>query len=700
MGRDDPRQRPTDFFELELEVSVPDGWLVAGPGRRDGNGGTFRFQPGAPLDEVALVASRFESVSADIAGMHAELLITSQHAQNLDLFAEAGGEITSWLEERIKTSAASGLTYPYTGYTMVEVPNSLRSYGGGWRLDTTLAPAGVLMMRESGFPTARFDRVLRNRDELAEQEGGVPRALARRARMFFENDFSGGNVFVGFARSCFLTVTAPQGPNALALEFVTENMAAEVVAGTRGYFSAHLFNPELQQVIGRSLGAYFGGNRRQGRFVDAMIRSSTARPEVWNTVLSTSLRDLEPYDDPQRSLDALTLKGGAVAESVVDTLGAPAAAQLLATVRDRCRGRHFTADDLQAAAAEQGLDLTAYLDEWLGATALPGFRVDNVRSYRLPDGDDGSARYQLALVLRNDEPVAGVAKVFYGVGRPGERGARPGRGRGQGGPPGPRGGGGPFRIESFDPVYLEGRSAVELGVVLSEPPVRLAVDPYLALNRERFTVDLPEVDEQATVDAEVIVGVAPVEWASSDDGTVVVDDLDSGFSVQNADGSDGLRLGARDRSGDAEGDDGLPELRFGRSAPTEWARWSAPALWGRYRHTATLVRAGDGDGRALFTATLPSPGSWDLEIHVPQGRRFPLGRWPLGTLHLQVLRDGQSVAETQIDAGAAAPGWNLVDGWSLDAGEVTVALSNRTDGEVVVADAIRWVPATTNGEAP
>jgi hypothetical protein len=69
-------------------------------------------------------------------------------------------------------------------------------------------------------------------------------------------------------------------------------------------------------------------------------------------------------------------------------------------------------------------------------------------------------------------------------------------------------------------------------------------------------------------------------------------------------------------------------------------------------------------------------------------------------VHLEVIRDGQSMGDASIDAGAAPRGWNLVDSWSLDSGEVTVALSNQSDGEMVVADAIRWVPATGTGEAP
>ena len=55
---------PPTYFEVELEVEVPAGWLVAGPGRRetlegDNDTARFRFRPGAPVPHVGLLASRF-----------------------------------------------------------------------------------------------------------------------------------------------------------------------------------------------------------------------------------------------------------------------------------------------------------------------------------------------------------------------------------------------------------------------------------------------------------------------------------------------------------------------------------------------------------------------------------------------------------------------------------------------------------------
>ena len=53
--------------------------------------------------------------------------------------------------------------------------------------------------------------------------------------------------------------------------------------------------------------------------------------------------------------------------------------------------------------------------------------------------------------------------------------------------------------------------------------------------------------------------------------------------------------------------------------------------------------------------------------------------------------------EIKFDSNAAAMGWNLAESIDLPEGETTVTLSNKTDGQFVVADAIRWSPSAGNG---
>ena len=242
-------------------------------------------------------------------------------------------------------------------------------------------------------------------------------------------------------------------------------------------------------------------------------------------------------------------------------------------------------------------------------------------------------------------------------------------------------------------IRIDGRSAERWGRVLSRPPTSVAVVPYLSLNRGPFRVPLGEVDADRIVNRDAFVGIEAVEWRPGDGDAVIVDDLDDGFRVTGEADRSGLRLGARGRD-DAEMDRGLPRADF-RGVPRVWSRAESSSAWGRYRHTVAVVRSGSGGQAAELTAELPSSGAWDLEIHLPEKRRFGRNRdW--GTWNLEIRSSAES-HEVSFDAGSADRGWNLVGAFDLSSGGVTVVLDNDTDGDVVVADAIRWTPS--GGEA-
>jgi len=661
--RDNPRKRPRDFFDLDLTVRLPEGWLAAGPGRRlDAEGAGFRFAPPAPVPEAALVASKFESRSAEIEGVVFEILLHPKHTQNLEILADASEEIHAWIRERMSEAKAFGLDYPYDALTLVEVPAALRGYAGGWRMDTAFAPPAMLLMRETSFPTARFDSAFRNPDAFKDREGGLARAKRDRVRAFFVNDFTGGNVFIGAARNFFVQQTAARGPEGLALDFVMENLSTLLLTDSRGYFSAHVFDEEMGQAIGTTMQSYFSDRSSPERtFADAAIEAFTARPEVWNTALGTALTDLDPWEDPARTVDVLTVKGGAVARSIHDALGPEKTGTLLAALRKAHRGRSYSFEDVKTAGRALGEDVEGLLGDWLNTTELAGFVGGKSDAYRLPDTADGTPRYQLQVTVRNDEPVPGIFRIHYWIGRGGQS----------------------ERVKS-DPIRLGGRRAIRFATLSSKPPTLVLIEPYLSLNRTSFRVPMKTVDEEKIVRVEPVEGTDEVPWEEPEETYVVVDDLDEGFQVTEGEDATGLRLGARAR--DVETDEGLPFQLFG-GLPSTWSRMINVQCFGKYRHTMAVVKSGSGNRKAIFTAPIPSAGEWDLEIHMTNKDRFGRAAW--GNWEMNVVH-GSKPTQVNFDSGAGTQGWNLVGTFDLPEGKVEVELSDKTDGRVVVADAIRW----------
>ena len=250
VGREDLSRDHADFFHLDLVVDVPSGWLVSGPGRQpqaEGAPRNHRFRTDSPIQEVALFASDFERRTVNVKGIELELLVTPEHMPNLGYFAEVGDEITKELADLFEKLEDADLAYPERVLSLVEVPSSLRTYRGGWRMDTVRTP-GIVLLREEGLPTIRTGYYDRQPPADRRQE-----YLVSRLHIYFLNAWNGGNAYQALAGN-LIGSTSPVGAGAVALDAVTRDLAYRVLnpwgPEMSVWFSAHSYDAD----------AYFGAS--------------------------------------------------------------------------------------------------------------------------------------------------------------------------------------------------------------------------------------------------------------------------------------------------------------------------------------------------------------------------------------------------------------------------------------------------------
>jgi len=527
----------------------------------------------------------------------------------------------------------------------------------------------MILMRESSFPTARFDVRYGDADDFQDVEGGQGRAQRDGLVRFFESDFNGGNPFLAASRSFFGFQTAGSGDEGVPLDFVWETLTTRLVTDRVGYFSIHLFDQKVGETFMGAGQQMRSPERVADSFAEVMIHMLTSRAEVWETLLEVSLVGMDPWEDPETTINVLNLKGGAMARSLMDRLGREKSGELLATLRANQEGEPYEREDVLEAGRAIGEDLESWLEVWIEDTALPGFLVDEVKTSRISDDEDGLPRYQTSLAVLNDEATPGMLRVEYRAGEGDDR-----------------------EDDSSDPIFVAANSAVQIGIVTSKTPRSIRVYPYLALNREPFTVQLPPLDEEEIVKAEPFVGARDHVWSTPETDVIIVDDLDPGFSVRESDSRGLLRVGGGSGAGEVM-DQGLPVYDPSRGRPSRWTRRPLSFAYGKYRHTTAMVRGGDGERQAVFATEIPRAGEWELEFHLPKRPTdgSGSGRGPSGNWALQVV-DSSGGRDVDFDASVSGSGWNSLGRFDLASGEVRVELSDQTEARYVYADAIRWTP--------
>lgn len=655
---------PEDYYMLDLTVEVPGEWRVAGPGSAEllssaGGRASYRFHPDAPVPHVRLLASTFARKSIEANGIQLQLLYFDGHDRNLAVFAETSDIVRDRLAEMFSTAQTLGLRYPYDALSLVETPASLRLYAGGWRMETAQAMPGVLVLRENGFLTSRFEAALSGSPLVDPAGKAMAERKAEMLVMHFENDFSGGNPFSGAARNFLLFQTSAEGEGSIAVNFVLNALATKLLTGRESFFSAHDFRPGGVTTRGQMLEP-----RGFASIAEGYRTTVIGRPSVWSAAREAPLSRLDVETDPGLALEVLTLKGEALAEALLEGLGREKTALLLSRLLDNHRGARYGYPDVLEAAAAVDIDLEGLLGDWLHATALPGFIPSAVTSRRIADDVGGNPQYRTHVSIYNGEAVPGPVQLRYDWGDT----KTPANDRT-----------GPFSIP--------GGGAVDAAIVTATPLRRLTMRPYLALNRVSADLALPFVDSETQHADAGWTGIRSSDWRPPPDDAIYVDDLDRGFSVRGQAGLESTNPLLED-----ELDEGLPEFVTFLPPPV-WSRTNSYHGWGIYRRTVALVASGPGDQVAVFTATLPQDGRWRLAYHLWQAKA-PEGmfqRFVPGAYDMTLVANGTRYA-VEFDATVSTNGWNELGEFELEAGPVALEVSNRTTGNVVFADAIRWEP--------
>lgn len=699
----DPTHQPRDFFVMDLAVEVPEGWRVAAPGKGRADGNRLRFSPGAPVTETTVVAAPLERFATSVGGVEFELLLHPAHVRHVEFLADVPGlteALVKRLGEFLEESQRLGIPYPFDGLSVVEVPARLRLYGGDWRMDSVQSRPGILLMREHGFPTARLNSRLFGLEGPAGSTQALARSKLLNVMEFFHRDRMGGNLPAGATDQLLLFRIQARGDGAELATALIGKLVSTQFGVPRTTFSAHAFTGTSlsrttaahPDTLAARLTSLVAGVVSRGFGAAGWDRN---HPSLWERAVYSVRPDITQAEDPHHAVATRALLGHVSAQALFDSLGRDGVAGLLRTLHSRHAGGALTLTDLEAAIAEIDAPLAPLIDDWAHTRPSPAFRASAVEVRRLEGDAADRGEYQVNVRVANQGSALGLVALEVGT----DHGDGPGV----------------LRRELSVPAAVAGHSSVEIGMVSAKLPHDAWLLSYFSQNRADARLVLTEVDDDRDWrDDPPHVGIRPVAWHPPAEAGIVVDDLDPGFSIESGPTSGLLRRLLAYVAPERDAmllDRGIPEYRDGFGEPSHtpasgtlrpgWSRQAFGAAWGRFRSTLARAVSGDGRERAVFTARFPNAGRWRLEYHIPDLSPRPRYSWwgtfsgewrggGLGTFDLALAAGDEEVA-IEFDGGHAAPGWNRLGTFTLDAGIARVVVSNRSSGETVIADAIRWL---------
>lgn len=661
----------SDFFEVELKIQLdaPSSWQVVGSVTSQSNPdkpGEYLTKPNIPVASIGLFASDFVSMSHDFDNVELALYLHSQHSKNLDALERYESELLAMINGRLQELEEDGFPIPYASLAFVEVPNKLRTIGGGWRMGRVNSLPGVILLKERGLPNLNFETMVKSVENTETEPEDRSNRVWSRLYSASENALGSEKLDSAIRDQIWNHLVSTSGEHGRALNLIFHIwMGRFTPSPTEGLFSVYA-TAQASRWTGLSLPA----TNLEGLFWREMDYSG--RPSVRNMAERTSLAGLAFHSDyHQQDFEVLFQKSLSIYQSLFWYFNFrrqnAERNRWLVELRRRFTGQRFTYNDVIDVARELDIDIHLFLGDWLSKDSLPGYEVAPGTPTRIANSEDGSPRFLFTFEIANTQETSGFLHT----------------------------------LRDTLPVFtLAGNSSKRLTVVREliskdQSGVSFIIDTGLSLNRGPIGFVLPT--EGVPIDE----SLAPVDQMEESDfvpksDEIIVDDLNSGFVVHQSKPLPLLfRYAPRDwfwvSTFHEDFDGTLTDIdhRF-MLLNARWVRRFEMNAHGRFRRTVALSRV----TRSLklhpvrFVAEIPVAGQWSLDfyVHKPSNQRE---YGSLANFNFEVENNAK-LWKTEVNPDSSEAGWKFVENFELDAGKTDVILVGATKPSIVYADAIRW----------
>lgn len=674
-------QTPMDTYFVDLDIHIANkNWKLAAPERLllvSEDSAHYKIQSEREVPHFAIVASEFHSTTMKAAGVEIELLIHPTHFSPAKSSTAIWNSIMSFVAERLTDLSVNGLPFPYRSLTFVEVPNHLRLVGG-YDMPFLYSQPGLVLIRESGIPTAKWEKTYERylRFELSENQ--IQHALTDWFLFYNDTNILGGNVLSTVAEQYFPFIDHLFGWENVALNFMQKFLITDVVRGPEGFY----FNPSDMSMVEElaDLTVIYPSFtldsllRRYDRSNPTQLDGETYYRLMLNdasfSVHSMKMSELLQSGDISLRRSAVEYRLADTYEALVALYGSAKLKKLLDREMARVAERsNSQSEDSANELSDSSKPLIPILNEWNESTVAPAFSTSDLEVVRV-EVENAPYTHRASFKIRNDSDVTGVVSFSNDL-----------------------------DLETVDTgicVEVPGQTAYQVNLYAEEDFYAVVVDTHYSQNiggKYLRPLTITAVDsEDITVEKEY-PPLTEISWNPHDGSTIIVDNLDPGFSLvgwesrQEPGFLNRVRWPWEPPRRPIRIIDGLE--RFDWNRPSSNQSWKfleqAWLSYGRYRPMALATHGNDVEN-ARFSADIPIGGQWSLSYFLFS--EYPLMRH-LG-VHNLVLHDSQGESQIKLDPKDGS-GWIPVGEFELSRSTVHLDLvSVDPPNSLRVADAIRW----------
>ncbi|QGY44547.1 xanthan lyase [Maribellus comscasis] len=656
------------FVNYNLKVNTTPGLQAISQGKiNEVAAGQFTFENEHPLTRLSLAIGNYEYLKMEMDSLEYGVWLMDGHNYFSEAFNEIKDTIPSIINEQLEDFERTyNLEYAFERLALVEAPAQFKTYPRSWTSCQEYVQPEQILMPEKGFMLRDADfegskkRIERwgNRGRGGSQtpEDIQMRVLGQFLRSFTEEeqtDFRGGP-----GGGTVTTTASPYFAFPLFYNF-QNNIQSDTWPITNRVFEAYLKNQEVDM-----------------RSVFMRDMSGISEDEKANIALQDSTFEEILADVNQKAIidNVIKLKGDALFSKIQYEAGMEEFAKFLQSVLKEYRFKNISFEDFdQRIKNEFGIELIPIMDDWFKAKELPGFLISPITAVKVKSGE--MMRTMIKFKTTNFSDTEGLVKVIFRLGGGGGPGF---------GPPG-----GDDLINKL--IYLEPHQTKDISYLLNSEPRMVMINTMTSQNIPQvITEGFRDVEEDLKAnpfEGELVTDV-PVQTSLPNE--TVVDNEDPQFEVTSNKKVSLLEKWIIDEEEGGSKYQGMNNWR----PPTIWTAITNTDFYGTYVRSGYYIKSGDGSQIAKWHVPVKKPGYYDVYYYLYKSRGFrrgPGGRdREQGEYHFTIYTD-EGPEEQSLGIQNADEGWNHLGAFYFTSDTALVELSNKSQGRVVFADAVKIV---------
>jgi ABC-type transport system involved in multi-copper enzyme maturation permease subunit len=679
------------FSNYSLKITTDSDILPISQGLMEKDGDAWVYTSETALPGISLAAANYEEKKIVVDSLE----LYYYHLPGHDVFTEHLPLIKDTLSSLISETLMDyerqlGLQYPYKSLKFVEAPVQFFAYKRIWTLtqdyvqpQMVLFPEKGCMLQRSNFKS-EFDRSVRRS---ADRDDG---RTDEEMQVGVFNNFVKSNFVEGSQNFSFRMGRG--GPS-----FSSTSEKPYIIFPNYFYYINRIESEEYQ-IINATLESFMGN---QSTETTGFMRNFGGVSDAEQANLSLSKNSLEELLKMQDDKDVLTKVIQAKGTYLFNYLEAAIGSDEFRTfILDLMAQNRFKSIDIQELAIQleetYNVDLNSFLKRWYYEKELSSFLVTDVSNIELQSGDN--TVYQIYFTISNIGDSEGVINVTF------RTGGRGGMGGGRGG-----GGGGGFsmagRDENTDRLFIiPAKTAQRVGLVMDDQVRMMSVNTLISNNLPAsISYPFPELEQRN--DLEAFDGILAADLVTSlvQDGEIIVDNEDPGFSIHEEGSSNKLSKWLSIDQTDSEFKY-QPMMGFWGGAPLSWTATAQSGFYGDIIRSAYYIRSGEGNKYVEWTTEIEEEGYYDVSTYLDdmlkrmnrsRGRGGDRGSGG-GSQDVKdeyhfTIKHSEGTEELTLAIKNIEDGWNNLGSYYFSTGTTTVTLSDKNVGRMVVADAIKWV---------